>query len=209
MTLQSRTQALLDLVEADRAQRCGALLEQARSQAQAALAQARRQARERMRETFAEERERATARIAAAQAELQTRRRLQAQHRAEALLALAWQRLPQVLLARWQDPSQRARWVQAALQSAQARLPEGRWTVRHPPDWPAQERASIVPQLRSRSTGEPALQADPSIVAGLRLAANGNVVDATLAGLLADRDEIGGRLIGLLEAAQVEAEARR
>ena len=62
---------------------------------QAALAQARLDARQRVREAFAEERERAHARVAAARAEWQTRRRLHEQQRAAAWLDVAWQRLPQ------------------------------------------------------------------------------------------------------------------
>lgn len=211
MTLDRRLQALLDLVEADRAQRCAALLEQARAQAQAALAQARAQARAQMRETFAEERERAAARIAAAQAELLTRRRLALQHREEALLALAWRRLPAVLLARWHDADLRGRWVEAALQAACQTLPRGRWTVTHTADWPAAEAAGLAARVRDHAGEPPRLEPDPAMAAGLRLAADGNLIDATLHGLLADRDEIGGRLIGLLDeaAAADAAEASR
>ena len=48
----------------------------------------------------------------------------------------------------------------------------------------------------------PEAVADERIAAGLRIAAGGNVVDATLTGLLADRDEIGGRLVAGLRARQ-------
>ena len=68
MSLEQRTQALLDVVENDRRDQCGVILAQARQQAQAALAQARLDARQRVREAFAEERERAHARVAAARA---------------------------------------------------------------------------------------------------------------------------------------------
>jgi len=201
MTLDRRLQALLDLVEDDRRQRCAAVLDQARAQAQASLAQARAQARAQMRETFAEERERAAARIAAAQAELQTRRRLALQHREEALLALAWQQLPAALLARWQDATRRARWLEAALQAASATLPPGRWTVVHAPQLPAGEATAFARRVQALAGEPPSMRPDPAMPAGLRLAADGNAIDASLAGLLADRDEIGGRLIGLLEAA--------
>jgi hypothetical protein len=205
MTLERRMQALLDLVESDRAQRCAEVIEQARTQARSALAQARAQARAQMREVFAEERERAATRVAAAQADLQTRRRLALQHREEALLALAWQRLPAALQARWRDTALRQRWIEAALQAARTALPAGCWTISHAPDWPAGEAAAFAERVQSHAGQAPLLRSDSAIPAGLRLAADGNAIDATLAGLLADRDEIGGRLIGLLDAAVATA----
>lgn len=217
MTVESRRQALLDLVEAARAQRCQALIGQARAQADAALAAARAQARAQLRATFAEERQRSAQRLAAARAELQTHRRLQAQRQTEDLLALAWQRLPAALAARWQDAGSRARWVQAALDSARAVLPRGSvWTIHHPADWPEAERAALIatlgatlsaPLTADTQDGErppPQAVADARQTAGLRISAAGNVVDATIPGLLADRDEIGGRLIGLLEASETK-----
>ncbi len=39
---------------------------------------------------------------------------------------------------------------------------------------------------------------DPGVRCGLRIAADHNVVDGTLEGLLADRAEIGARLLDLL-----------
>ncbi len=55
MTLERRTQALLDLVEDDRRAQCAAIAAQAERQAAAALDQARTEARRRVREAFAEE----------------------------------------------------------------------------------------------------------------------------------------------------------
>jgi hypothetical protein len=201
MTVDGRMQALLDLVEADRAQRCQALHDQARGQAVAALATAQAQARAQLRATFAEERQRAAQRLAAARAELQTHRRLQAQHRTEALLALAWQRLPAVLAGRWQQPDTRQAWVQAALAGACAALPATTaWTVHHPADWPEAERDRLTAAVKADGLPAPTCQATAGLAAGLKISAAGNVVDATIPGLLADRDDIGGRLIGLLGA---------
>lgn len=197
-SIAARTQALLDLVERHRAEQCQAVLAQAREQADAAMSQARQRARALMRETFVEERQRAQLRIAAAEAELATRRRLAAQQRAEGLLGQAWQRLPDALLARWRDPQLRSRWVQAALQAAMQALPAGAWQLHHSDQWPEAERDALADRLPPGST----FVADARIPAGLRITAAGNVIDATAVGLLADRDEIGGRLIGLLEDPQ-------
>lgn len=200
MTVRTRMQALLDMVESDREARCRALLDQARAETATLLAQARAQARAQMREAFADERQRARTRIAAAEAELQTRRREHAQRRVEALLVLAWQQLPGVLRQRWRDDAARARWVSMAFEAARAALPRDAWTVVHGPDWPAAERDALAARCREAVGGAPGFVVDERIDAGLRIGTGGSVVDATLAGLLADRDEIGGRLIGELEA---------
>lgn len=195
MTLAARTQALLDLVEQERQRQCGALLAEAHAQAAALQADSRVQARQRMREAFAEERARSQARLNAVRAELQTRRRVHAQRRLEALLVLAWQQLPAALDERWRAAAPRAAWVAMALGQARRALAPGPWQVTHAPGWPQSEReACAVPPLALH------FESDERIGAGLRVAAAGNVVDATREGLLADRDEIGGRLVGLLEA---------
>ncbi|HET9820972.1 MAG TPA: hypothetical protein VFQ16_04035 [Burkholderiaceae bacterium] len=202
MTLGARTAALLDLVAQDRAAQCDAIGAQAAAQADELLARARRQSREHAREALAEERRRARAALEAAQAELATQRRAHAQRRLEALLALGWQRLPEVLRERWRRADTRSAWVQGVLGRARATLPGAAWTLTSAPDWPAAERERCLQQI-AREPGRTAQwQPDARIDAGLRVSCGGNVVDATLAGLLADRDEIGGRLVGLLDAGE-------
>lgn len=199
MTVQQREQALLDLVEADRHARCTALLDEARSQARTLLARADADARAHVKQAFADESERARATLDAARAELQTRQRLHAQRHMEALLALGWRQLPEALRARWADASTRAQWIEHALTQARASLGACGWTLHHGSTWPDAEREALAPRLVAQTGTAPSFVFDPRIDAGLRLAAGGNVVDATLTGLLADRDEIGGRLVGLLE----------
>src|SRR5512139_1947412 len=140
MTLQLRTQALLDLVEADRRARCAELTAQAERQAAATLAHARAEARRRMREAFTEERTRAAARVAAARAELQTRHRLHEQQQAAGWLAVGWQRLPAALHQRWTD---------AAPQEAARVLAPGRWRIVHAPGWPPSEREALAARLQA------------------------------------------------------------
>lgn len=200
MSMAQRTQALLDLVEEDRRAQCAAILAQAQQQAQALLAHERAQARLAVREVFAQERERALARVAAARANLQTRRRLHAQRQAADWLALGWERLPPALIRRWQDDAARAAWVAAALDRARRVLPPGAWRVLHADGWPPAERQAVQAQLQQEIGAAPVFAQDAALAAGLRITAGGNVVDATLAGLVADRDEIGARLLGALEA---------
>ncbi|MBL8343363.1 MAG: hypothetical protein JNL30_17985 [Rubrivivax sp.] len=195
MSLATRTQALLDIVERERARQCDALLGDAERAAQAQRENSRAEARRRLHEAFSEERTRSEARLAAARADLRTRQRAQAQRHLEAMLALAWQRLPQVLAARWQAADSRRAWLAAALADARAALPAQAWHLTHAAAMTDDDRAACQQAVRGAIT----LHCDERLGAGLRIGAGGNVLDATLAGLLADRADIGGRLVGALE----------
>ena len=204
MSVDRQTQALLALVEADRARKCDAILDEARARAAALRAEAHADARRRMRAAFVEERARRDERVAAARANLQTRRRLALQRRAAALLAEGWRCLPAALTRRWRDPAARRQWVEGVVASARARLPPSGWRITHAPDWPAAERDELARELAVALGSAPELIVDANAGAGLRIAAGGNVMDGTLAGLLADRAEIGARLLQLLEATETE-----
>ena len=199
MTLDRETQALLDVVEADRARRCGEILDAAKRRADDTVQQAHADARERMRQAFIEERERTAARIASAQANLQTRRRLDAQQRSAALLAAGWRQLPDALLRRWRDAERRAEWIASVLGAARAALPRGPWRIAHPVAWPAAEVDAFVAALTAELGAAPQMVASDTVPAGISISADGNVVDGTLDGLVADRREIGARLLHHLE----------
>jgi hypothetical protein len=200
MTLERRMQALLELVEADRARQSDSILDSARNEVAAIRKQAHAEARSRMRKAFAEERERSEARVAAARAKLETQRRIAEQRRAQALLAAALAQLPAALLARWHEVGGRQAWVASVATSALAVLPRTSWRLVHPTDWPSAEREAFSARLTSQVGVPPQCVADPAIRAGLKIAADGNIVDGTLDGLLADGDEIGGRLLLAIEA---------
>ena len=199
MTIDSRAGELLALIEAHRAARCGAILDEARQRASHARAEAAAEARARMRQAFTEERRHAAERIAAAQARLATRRRVVEQHRAQALLVAAWQRLPLVLAQRWDDPAPRSAWIDRAIAHARELLEARAWRVAHPPTWTASERATLARTLADSGIDVEWI-ADPGIRAGLRIGAGANVIDCTQDGLLADRTDIGARLLYALES---------
>ncbi|MEO8752897.1 MAG: hypothetical protein ABI624_09480, partial [Casimicrobiaceae bacterium] len=199
MTLEQRVQALLDLVEGDRRNQCDTILAGARTRAAALLAQSHADARARMRESFADERRRAHERVAAAQAKLQTRRRLHEQQRVAAMLALGWRRLPDALRQRWQDADLRRAWVDAAVAVARRVLPAVQWHIAHGPDLPESERQAISTRVAQDLVAAPVFTVGSDIVAGLRISAGGNIVDGTLAGLVADRVDVSAKLLRLLE----------
>jgi len=198
VTVDRQTQGLLDLVEADRRQKCQAIVAEAQAEADVILRQAHADARARMRKAIEEERLRRDARVDAARANLQTRRRLADQQRDAALLAAGWKALPDELLRRWRTPDLRRLWVSAVVASARASLPGSEWRIAHAPDWPAAEREEILAGLVAARGSACVLGGDTGIRAGLRISANGNVVDGTLDGLLADRAETASQLLHLL-----------
>lgn len=200
MNPEEQTRALLDLVEADRARQCAQILGEANSRAEALRTQAQADARARMRQAFEEQRLRRRERIAAAQARLATHRRLHEQQRTAALLRLAWEELPGELRALWQEPVSRTAWVATVLGSAHARMPRGPWRIAHASDWPATERQALAQALLAESGATHVFEADAAISAGLKIVADGNIIDGTLGGLLADRAEFEARLLRLLES---------
>jgi hypothetical protein len=199
MSLQQQTQALLDLVEADRAQRCAQVLGDASTRAAALRAQAGAEARAHLRQTFDEQRRLEREHIAAALARLATQRRLHEQQRNAALLQLAWQQLPAALQARWRQAGARRDWVAQVVASARTRLPSRGWRIVHAPDWPDEERQALAQALAAELGSPPRFEADPAIAAGLKVAVDGNVIDGSLAGLLADRPSLGAQLLRRLE----------
>lgn len=199
MTLERRAQALLDLVEQDRRRQCDAIIGEANARAADVLAQAHADARTRMRDLVADERAQAQERVDAARARLQTRSRLHEQRRTADMLALGWARLPEALLERWRDAGKRQCWVDAVSAVATRALPHAQWRVTHGPDWPVDERRAWCARVAADLDAAPMLVADAGIAAGLKIAAGGNVVDGTLAGLVSDRTEVGAQLLRHLE----------
>jgi len=197
--IEQQAHALLDLVEADRASKCAKILDEANSRASAVRAQARSEARARVRQAFAEQRLLQRERIAAAQARLATHRRLHEQKRSAELLRLAREQLPGELLALWRQPATRAAWVEHVLALARSRMPPGVWRIVHAPDWPVAEQQTLAQALVAGSGARPQFDADASIAAGLKVVVDGNVIDGTLTGLLADRAESEARLLRHLE----------
>ena len=109
-------------------------------------------------------------------------------------------RLPGELIRRWEAAPTRRTWVAAVIADARGLMPRGAWQIRHAEGWPAEERAAITAELAALLGAMPTYVADPGIRAGLKICADGNVVDATLDGLISDRAVIGAQVLQLLEA---------
>ena len=197
MSLEETERALLAVVEADRAKRVNAILEEADARARAVLREAHERARREVRDAFLATRLRAEERLIALNARLATARRLNEQRRAAGILAAEWASLPGALLARWRRPDTRTRWARHTARIALGRLPHSGWRIVHPSDWPEAERAELAAHLAGELDAAPSFASDDTIKAGFRIHAGHNVVDATFDGLLADRETIGARLLTL------------
>lgn len=208
MNLEQRTAALLDVVQAYRDERCAALLEPARAQARALVAGALREARRRVRTAIGEERRRMAIVLTAAQAQLATERRLTLQRRAATHLTHGWAALRVGLQAQWDSAPARALWIAAqlsrvrtALQLTQdaARADADPWVLVCPVGWATAERERVAATLLVHGAHGVHIIDDPQLTAGFRVQAGHNVLDATLDGLLADREAVQGRLLQLIE----------
>lgn len=190
-TVEANARALVALVEDHRTRRCGTIAAEADAQAAALLRGARANARAVARRTFDEARQRRESRIASASAEVATRQRVTEQHRLRALLEEGMRKLPEALERRWRDPYARAAWVAHVVAEARRCLPAGPWRVEHPADFAAAERELL---LRAVASPVDFVRVD-DVRAGLRIGAPPNVIDGTLAGILADRDDVEAQLL--------------
>lgn len=192
--------AMLDLIESNRARLCDQILGEANARAQALRSQASAGARTRMRQAFDEQRQRRRERLAAAEARLANRRRLHEQQRLAAALRLASEQLPSELKALWQQSETRASWVRAVLAAAGLRLTEGPWHIAHAADWSEDERERLVMTCGNTPATPPRFEVDPKITAGLKIVSNRNVLDGTIEGLLSDGADFEARLLRRLES---------
>lgn len=201
MNLEQRTTALLALVEQYQAHRCRELLEPARAEARAMIRAALAEARRRVSTAIAEERKRRDLEVGAVEAALATDRRLAAQRHAVQLLASAWSELRTRLVERWNAASTRALWTDAYLGRALQAVPgaPAGWRIEHHLAWSETERAQALEHLRAQGVSSIEFTLDPAIVAGFRIVGGHNVLDATLDGLLADREQLEGRLLHHLQ----------
>lgn len=200
--LDAQTQRLLQLVDDYREQHCHTLLDRAEQQARALLKQARQDALRRVREAVAAERARGRERVETAEARLQTRHRQREQQQTLLALEQAWPRLETALQVQWDEARTRRTWVDNAIRQALRTLPKDRWALTHPAGWDSRELDALAAAIREHCGAPPELSADESLHAGLRLCCAGACVDATVAGLLADRERITARLLAKLQGVE-------
>jgi hypothetical protein len=182
--------ALLQQVTAERDRRCAALRTAAESQATQIVRAARAEARANVRKAVTEERARMDlgVRQATARADIEVRR-LERQKSRE-LLQQMWAAIAGVLENRWREPAFQRAWIDAVLSQAGSILSGRVWVIEVGSGWPGQERGELTDRAQSRGASAVEYSVHADMQAGLKVRAATVCVDATVAGLLAERDTI-------------------
>lgn len=201
--IASAEAALLASVAAERAARCAAILRPAEAAAQARLASATARIRSDLRAAMRAELGRLRRECAQARAACERQARERAQRLAALAAAEGLALLRENLLRRWRDSAQRSAWVRAAVRRAAARLPHTAWRILHAPPLAPDELQALRQICADAGVGECQVEAANAMAAGLEIHAGPACLDASVDGLLVDRDEWAGRLLHLWSAACV------
>jgi hypothetical protein len=188
--LDAQVNALLGLVSQRREQRTRDIRAQSDAQVEEILRAARAEARESLHQAVARERARLSQglRQAQARAELETRQR--AQRETLTLLQHMWPRIGATLEARWREEQERGVWIAAAMQDA-AQLLGGRpWRIEHAAGLTPEERQRALTQAGAGGAQDVEWHPEPQLTAGLRVRTTGACLDATIEGLLVDREDV-------------------
>lgn len=200
MSIANARTALLAVVADDRETRCWSLTTRAEHAASALLRDARRALADELRAHREAVRAHRDTERAAADARLQAAMRSRRQRHDALALAAAWAQLAPQLQQRWQSAAVRRAWIGRAIDHAVEHLPTDRWQIRVAPPWTADDGEWLRGQLARRSIADVCCVTDASLAAGVDIRTGDAHVDATPAGLLADRQTIEGRLLATMEA---------
>jgi ribonuclease Y len=200
-----RAEALIARIKLETEQAIGRVLSEAQAQAEEIVATAHRSARQRVHQELAALRRRRSQALVHEAARLDTERRKLRQLEARAEIAAGLPALEAALAGLWASEASRMAWARAALEHAARRLPHAAWTIVHPAGWARHEQQVLAAELESASGHTVQFEADPSLLAGLKVRAGQAWLDASPAALLADHEAIGAAL--LAETSQDRGEA--
>jgi len=179
-----------------------AVMATAEREAGSTLAQARAAARRRMHEAIEELRREGARRLVRARAQQETEARARAQRQAAWAVSEALPLLRAAIAARWNDARERKAWTDGVARLCRQRLRNSAWVVAHPIGWSEQEQQDFRAQLGTGGkVDDVSFKADKDMSAGLRVAADQAVLDATPHGLLADSRAVAALLLNEIEAA--------
>jgi hypothetical protein len=186
----TQAQALLQRVTDDRDRRCEALRAVAEAQAKTIVRSARAAARSNFGNAAIQERGRMELglRQAAARADIEVRR--QERQKSRELLEQMWAAIAGVLERRWREPLLRRAWVEAAVNEAGSLIAGRTWFIEVGSDWTEQERGELDDRARGWGAGTVEYALHAAMPAGIKIRAGGVCIDATVMGLLVQRDAI-------------------
>lgn len=183
-------EALLQRVSDDRERRCAALRAASASQAREIVHAAWTEARNNVRNAVTQERARIDlgTKQAMARADIEAHRR--ERQKSRELLGRMWAMIADTLERRWREPPLRRAWVYAAMSQAAALVPGRGWLIVAGSDWEAQDREEVINHAREQGAGAVEWSLDAATRAGVKIRAGNVCVDATVPGLLTQRDVI-------------------
>jgi hypothetical protein len=193
--IDAQVRSLLEALERDRIQRCANEVSAAQTRAAKMLRTARAEARRRVRDAASAERARISAALQRERAALDTRRRKEEQTAMQAVVSRAWELLPAALVKRWRTVDARLSWCETAIERAARHLRANPWTLELAEGPDAAEHMRLLHAARERCAGEHRIEIHPALPAGLRIRAEGALLDASLEGLLTDRGAIEAQIM--------------
>ncbi|RIA56144.1 hypothetical protein [Dichotomicrobium thermohalophilum] len=205
---ETQAQALIDAIDSRKQDECERILNEARKEARGITQQAYRSARQRFHEAAEELRRDRAKRMDQAKAQRDTEQRQRHQAALSNIVETAWPKLTDALKARWQSAEDRETWAKGALDSAAFRLQRKGWRVVYPADSDSDFGDKLKSWLGEKNVDDAATEASEEIDAGLRVEADGAVLDATPKALLAQTGRVQAALIAEIEqlAATQESE---
>lgn len=197
--IEAQIERLLEVVQDYRTQHCQEIMEQSRLDAQDIIREAYKTARQRLHQDVLDSRERVRQELAATRAQQHTLDMHQQYKIKRQFLDQAWDLLITQMDQRWRIAAQRQLWVNLVLDKAKLRLPIGQWLIEYPRDLTQDERNELEHVVLQHTGIAPQLNTDNAIRAGIRIGANGAVVNGTITGLTTDRTRIEAELLAQLE----------
>jgi len=177
---------------------CREVSEVAKREAEEIVAHAFTSARARGHEAIAAMRQEGRRRLTRAEARRQTREQMLNDTRAAEALRRALPLLEPAILHRWENKAGRRLWLEALARHALARLLPGDWVVEHPLDFDSEDRDRLLASLKCASGDNIVFRAAPGVKAGVRVRAEGAVLDGTSDALLADQSALKSLLLAEL-----------
>ena len=193
--LELQVAALLRRVHRVRDERVGELRAASVAQLETIADGARREGRRLLHAATRAKRERVRERCRQALADLDRERRRRDFDVDRGVIVAALAALPEALERRWREAAARQAWCAEALTIAAARLVARDWRIALAGDVGEAECAAVA--AAATAHGARAVVTAGGGGAGLTIGAGASLVDATVAGLLADREAIAARLLAV------------
>ncbi len=197
---ETLARSLADEVRKEVESECREVLEAARREADEIVAHAFTYARARGHAAIDAMRQEGKRRLTRAEARRQTREQRFNDARAAEALQRALPLLEPAILQRWGDEAGRRLWLEAVARHAQARLLPGDWAVEHPLGFTSEDRDRLLAFLKCAGGDNIVFRASAGVKAGVRVRAEGAVLDGTSDALVADQSAIGSLLLAELSS---------